>query len=145
MLDINEIKDFLPHRFPILLVDRILELEPGRRATGIKNITANDFYNHHDYFNEDSLFPGALQVEAMAQVAIFLIRELIESQPNRIFLFASIDKARFRKTSRPGDKLRIDVELKKFKGGIAKFQAKSFLDDEIASEVKFTGAIVPVE
>ena len=137
MLDIQAIKRCLPHRFPFLLVDRVIEVEKGRRAVGIKNITANDFYNLEMYFNHDYLFPGALQVEAMAQMAGFIIGDPECEQP-RIFLLASIDSARFRRPARPGDQLRIEVELKKFRVGTGKFKARSFVGDEVVSEVSFT-------
>lgn len=138
MLDIEEIKRCLPHRFPFLLVDRVLEVERGRRAVGIKNITANDFYNLQIYFNHDYLFPGALQVEAMAQMAGFIIGAPDCDQEPRIFVLASIDSARFRRPARPGDQLRIEVELKKFKVGVGKFTARSFIGAEVVSEVSFT-------
>lgn len=136
-LDINEIKKILPHRFPFLLVDRIIEVESGKRAVGIKNVTTNDFYSQQEYFNGQFVMPGALQVEAMAQVSAFVVMDLIEDKL-QIPLFAAIEKARFRKPALPGDQLRIEVILKRFKGGIGKFKATTYIGDDIASEAEIT-------
>lgn len=142
MLDINEIKKLIPHRYPFLLVDRIIEVERGRRAIGIKNITSNDYYCQQQYFNGDCLIPGSLQVEMMAQVAAFVIME--EGQnTNTIPLFAALEKARFRRAVQPGDQLRIEVELIKFKARTGKFSAKVYIDGELTSETQFTCMLVP--
>lgn len=133
MLDINEIKDLIPHRFPFLLVDRIIELEYGKRVVGIKNITADDFYCQQDYSGKELGFSGALQVEAMAQVAGFIVMNLIEDK-TKIPLLASIEGARFRKVAKPGDQLRIEATLKRFKAGMGKFDVVTYINDEIASE-----------
>jgi len=140
VLNIKEIKEQIPHRYPFLLVDRILEVETGKRAVGIKNITSNDFYCRHEYFNNDALFPGSLQVEAMAQVSAFVVMDLIENKA-QVPLLASIDKARFRRIIKPGDQLRIEVTLKRFKVSIAKFTASTYIGTDLASEVEFTCVI----
>ncbi|MCL6589211.1 MAG: 3-hydroxyacyl-ACP dehydratase FabZ [Firmicutes bacterium] len=136
-MDINEIKKNLPHRYPVLLVDRIIEIVKGQRVVGIKNITVNDFYCHQEYLNGDTIYPGVLQVEAMAQVAGIIIMDMLEDK-KVIPLFASIDRARFRKMIRPGDQLRIEVFLRKYKARTGKFTAKTYIDRELASEVSFT-------
>jgi 3-hydroxyacyl-[acyl-carrier-protein] dehydratase len=136
-VDIQEIKGNLPHRYPVLLVDRIIEVVKGQRVVGIKNITVNDFYCHHEYVEGDTIFPGPLQVEAMAQVAGIIIMDLLENK-QVVPLMASIDRARFRKMIRPGDQLRIEVSLKKYKSRTGKFTAKTYIDKELASEVIFT-------
>lgn len=143
MLDIHEIKKCLPHRFPFLLVDRVIEIEKGRRVVGIKNITGNDYYNHQNSDRLDYLFPGALQVEAMAQMAGFVILSTDGDNEPPIFLLAQIESARFRMHIRPGDQLRIEVELKKFKANTGKFYAKSYIGDRVASEVHFTCMMTP--
>jgi 3-hydroxyacyl-[acyl-carrier-protein] dehydratase len=135
--DIHEIKEKLPHRYPVLFVDRILDFEKGKRVVGLKNITVNDFYCNQEYLGGDTIYPGALQVEAMAQVAGIIIADLLDNQ-QVIPLFASIDRARFRKRIQPGDQLRIEVALKKYKARTGKFIAKTFIDKELASEVSFT-------
>lgn len=137
VLDINQIKERIPHRFPFLLVDRIIELEKGKRAVGIKNITVNDFFSQQQYFNSEYLLSGALQVEAMAQVAGVIIMETTEEHKG-IPVFAAIEKVRFRKAARPGDQLRIEVELLKLKAKVSKFQAKALINNEITSEAVFT-------
>jgi 3-hydroxyacyl-[acyl-carrier-protein] dehydratase len=137
VLDINQIKNLIPHRFPFLLVDRIIELEKGKKAVGIKNVTVDDFFSQQQYFNSEYLLSGALQVEAMAQVAGFVISDLME-ETKGIPLFAGFEKVRFRRPARPGDQLRIEVELLKVKAKVSKFSAKTYIDDEIASEASFT-------
>lgn len=133
MLYIEQIKEMLPHRFPFLLVDRIIEIETGKRAVGIKNITCNDYYCHQELLTGDLVFSGALQVEAMAQVSAFVVMDMIEDK-TKIPYFASIDGARFRKIAKPGDQLRIEVELLRFKAGSSKFKATTYIDGEVASE-----------
>lgn len=136
-LDINQIKELIPHRFPFLLVDRIIELEKGKRAVGIKNVTVNDFFSQQQYFNCELLWSGALQVEAMGQVAGFIILDLADGSKG-MPLFASFEKARFRKTAGPGDQLRFEVQLIKKKAKVSKFNAIAYINDEIASEATFT-------
>lgn len=136
MLDINQIKAAIPHRFPFLLIDRIIELEKGKRAVGIKNVTADDFFSQSG-FTETGVYPGALQVEAMAQVAGFVLLDLLD-QKEMVPLFGGIEYARFRKSARPGDQLRFEVNLSKFKIGTGKFEAKAYIGNELASEASFT-------
>jgi 3-hydroxyacyl-[acyl-carrier-protein] dehydratase len=133
MLDVNQIKEFLPHRYPFLLVDRIVEVEPGRRVVGIKNITVDDLYTMENF----NVLSGALQIEIMAQVAGFAVKDLLEDTVDAPF-FASIDQARFRKTAVPGDQLRVEVTVKKFKGKVAKFDAVIHINGAIASEATLT-------
>lgn len=142
MLDINKIKEILPHRFPFLLVDRIIEIESGKRAVGIKNVTANDFYLQQECYH--GIMPGALQVEAMAQVSAFVVLDLIKDR-SQIPLFAAIEKARFRKSAVPGDQLRIEVTLNRFKGSIGKFEATAYIGDEIASEAQIMCVLSKME
>jgi 3-hydroxyacyl-[acyl-carrier-protein] dehydratase len=137
MLETNDIKKKLPHRYPFLLVDRIVEVEKGHKAVGIKNITANDFFCNQGYFYGDSIFPASLQVEAMAQVSGFIMKDLV-ADPTKLALLAHIEQARFRKMVKPGDQLRIEVTLKKFKSNNGKFTAFTYIDGELASEVIFT-------
>ncbi|TCL54396.1 3-hydroxyacyl-[acyl-carrier-protein] dehydratase [Hydrogenispora ethanolica] len=141
MLDNLQIKEFLPHRYPFLLVDRILEIETGHHAIGIKNISGNDFYNN-DTDAGSLVFPGALQVEAMAQVAGFVVKDLLDEECQNPLL-ASIERVRFRRQARPGDQLRIEVVVKKFKGKIGKFEGKTFIGNEMASEATFSCFLVP--
>jgi 3-hydroxyacyl-[acyl-carrier-protein] dehydratase len=137
MLETNEIKKKLPHRYPFLLVDRIVEIDKGRKAVGIKNITGNDFFCNQGYNYGNSIFPASLQVEAMAQVSGFIMKDLV-ADPSKLALLASIGRARFRKKVKPGDQLRIEVTLKRFKSNNGKFTAHTYIDGELASEVIFT-------
>eukprot|EP00434_Breviolum_minutum_P042898 symbB.v1.2.038204.t1/scaffold5870.1/size22917/2 len=134
-----EIAKILPHRYPFLLVDKVIHLEKMKRAVGIKNITANEpqFTGH---FPENPIMPGVLQVEALAQLA-----GVVCMQPGDQVLFAGIDGVKFRKPVVPGDTLVMEVEVKKFreKVGIAKITGKAFVDGQKVLEVKeFTCALV---
>src|SRR5437899_2849848 len=110
MLTINEIMKILPHRYPMLLVDRILEFEEGKRIVGIKNVSANEqFFQGH--FPGAPVMPGVLIVEAMAQCGAVLVLSDIPDRDKKLFLFGGVDKARFRKPVIPGDQLRMEVEI----------------------------------
>jgi len=132
MLGIEEIKKILPHRYPFLLIDRILELEEGKRAVGVKNVSFNEeFFQGH--FPQKPVMPGVLIVEAMAQVGACAI---LSSEENRgkIALFAGIDKMRFKRQVVPGDQLLLEVELTRVKGNVGKGKAKATVDGELAAE-----------
>lgn len=140
MLNIEEIKKILPHRYPFLLVDKILELEEGKRAVGIKNVSFNEeFFQGH--FPQKAVMPGVLIVEALAQVGACAV---LSSEENRgkIALFAGIDKMRFKRQVLPGDQLRLELELTKVKGNIGKGKAKATVDGEIAAEGELMFAII---
>jgi 3-hydroxyacyl-[acyl-carrier-protein] dehydratase len=130
VLDIDGIKAIIPHRNPFLLVDRIEELEPGVRAVGIKNVTANeDFFAGH--FPEYPVMPGVLIVEAMAQVGSVALLA-VEENRGRIALFAGIDKVRFKRQVRPGDTLRITCEITRSRGPLGFGEASAYVDEELA-------------
>src|SRR3982075_1956451 len=125
-LDINEIRAILPHRYPFLLVDRIVEMEP-ERIVGIKNVTVNEpFFNGH--FPEFPVMPGVLIVEAMAQTAGILILRNIPDRDRKLVLLVSVDGARFRKPVVPGDQLRLEMRVLKRKGSVAKMAGKALVD-----------------
>src|SRR5437660_3326087 len=110
MLTITEIMKILPHRYPMLLVDRVLEIDPGKRIVGIKNVSANEqFFQGH--FPGAPVMPGVLIVEAMAQCAAVLILRDIPNREEKLFLFGGVDKARFRKPVVPGDQLRLECDI----------------------------------
>ena len=133
-LNIDEIMKILPHRYPMLLVDKVIECDDERRIVGIKNVTINEpFFEGH--FPGSPIMPGVLQLEAMAQTAGILLARLKGAQGS-IPYFMSIDKAKFRRLVRPGDQLRIEVEVMRIRSNSAKFQAKSWVDDEAASEAE---------
>ena len=139
MLDINEIKEIIPHRYPFLLVDRILEVEEGKKAVGIKNATANEeFFNGH--FPDYPVMPGVLIVEALAQVgAVAMLK--VEDNRGRLAFFTGIDKCRFKRQVKPGDQLRLEVEMIRFKGPIGKGKGVATVDGEVACELEMMFAL----
>jgi 3-hydroxyacyl-[acyl-carrier-protein] dehydratase len=139
MLDINEIKEIIPHRYPFLLVDRILEVEEGKKAVGIKNVTANEeFFNGH--FPDYPVMPGVLIVEALAQVgAVAMLK--VEDNRGRLAFFTGIDKCRFKRQVKPGDQLRLEVEMIRFKGPIGKGKGVATVDGEVACELEMMFAL----
>lgn len=139
MLDVTQIKEIIPHRYPFLLVDKILEIEEGHRAVGLKNVTANEeFFNGH--FPDYPVMPGVLIVEALAQVgAVAMLKK--EENRGRIALFAGIDKCRFKREVKPGDQLRLEVEITRLKGPIGKGKAIATVDGELACETEIMFAL----
>jgi len=140
MFNIQQIKEIIPHRYPILLVDRILEVEEGKRAVGIKNVTANEeFFNGH--FPDYPVMPGVLIVEALAQVSAVIMLMKDENR-GKIGLFAGIDRCRFKKQVHPGDQLRLEVEITRVRGSIAKGNAVATVNGEVACEAEVTFALI---
>jgi 3-hydroxyacyl-[acyl-carrier-protein] dehydratase len=140
MMYINQIQNLLPHRYPFLLVDRIEEIETGKRIVGIKNVTMNEeFFQGH--YPGHPIMPGVLIIESMAQVGGFLMMQTLEKPEDKIPFFAGIDKARFRRPVVPGDRLRIVAEVLKARGRIAKLSAKSYVDEEVVAEAELMFAM----
>lgn len=134
MLDIQEIKEIIKHRYPFLLVDKVIELEEGKRAVGIKNVSVNEeFFNGH--FPNYPVMPGVLIVEALAQVsAVVMLTK--DGNRGRLGLLAGIDNCRFKQQVRPGDQLRLEVEITRLKGAIGKGKGIATVDGEIVCETE---------
>lgn len=134
-MDIHQILKQLPHRYPILLVDRVLEIEKGVRIKAIKNVSINEpFFMGH--FPHRPVMPGVLMLEALAQAAALLSFDAIGSAPddNMVYYFAGIDGARFKRPVEPGDQLILDVSIDRMKAGIFKFKARALVGEEVAVE-----------
>ena len=129
---IDEIMETLPHRYPFLLVDRILETDEDTHIVGMKNVSANEPY-FQGHFPEKPVMPGVLQLEAMAQVAGILLNKR-NAREGQIAYFSSIDNARFRKVVKPGDTLIMEIQLLKVRLNLAKVRATAKVDGEVVSE-----------
>lgn len=141
MLSNQEIQAIIPHRYPFLLVDRIVDLEEGVRAVGIKAVTANEpFFQGH--FPGFPVMPGVLIVEALAQVGAVVLLKIPENH-GKIVLFAGIDGFRFRKQVTPGDVLRLEVQLTRMRGPVGKGTVRATVDGDVAAEGEMMFAIGP--
>ncbi len=139
VLNIDEIKEIIPHRYPFLLVDKIIELEIGKRVVGIKNVTANEeFFNGH--FPDYPVMPGVLQLESAAQVGAVALLSMPEYK-GKIAFFAGVEKCKFRKQVRPGDTLNIEVDVLSIRRNIGKAQALVTVDGQVAMEAEIMFAI----
>ena len=140
MLNIDQIKELIPHRYPFLLVDKIVELEEGKRAVGVKNVTVNEpFFQGH--FPEYPLMPGVLIVEAMAQVGAVAMMS-IEENKGKLGVFAGIDKVRFKREVRPGDILTMEVEMTSLRRNIGKAIAKAYVGEDLVCSGELMFALV---
>lgn len=136
-LDINEIKQYLPHRYPLLLVDRVLDWETGKSITAIKNVTINEeFFNGH--FPHKPVMPGVLMIEALAQTAALLsfMSAGIKPDDNSVVYFLGIDGARFKRPVGPGDQLKMQAEVVRHARGIWKYKAVATVDGQVAVEAE---------
>ncbi|MCB2016385.1 MAG: 3-hydroxyacyl-ACP dehydratase FabZ [Hydrogenophaga sp.] len=136
-MDIHQIRKQLPHRYPFLLVDRVLELDKGKRIKAIKNVTINEpFFGGH--FPNRPVMPGVLMLEAMAQAAALLAFDTagVTMDDNTVYYFAGIDGARFKRPVEPGDQLVMDIELDRVRAGIYKFKGSIRVDGEVVCEAE---------
>ena len=141
-LDVNEIKKCLPHRYPMLLADRIENLKLGEGAVGIKNVTVNEpFFQGH--FPAKPIMPGVLIVEAMGQTAGVVVAKTMNlEQEGGLVYFMSMDGVKFRKLVQPGDVLKLHVEKDRARGNVWRFKGKAYVDDSLVAEATFTAMIV---
>ena len=145
-LDIQDIKEILPHRYPFLLVDKVLDYKAGEFLTAIKNVTFNEpcFQGH---FPETPIFPGVLIVESMAQAAALLGCISMEEQPETgsIYYLVGVDKARFKKTVHPGDQITLNIKFIKLRKGIWRFSATASVDDKIVATAELLTTVADVQ
>lgn len=139
--DIEWILSVLPHRYPILLVDRVLEMEPGKRIVAIKNVTVNEpvFLGH---FPGRPVMPGVLLIEGMAQAGGLLLLHDIPDRQNKLLLFASIEEAKFRRPVVPGDQIRYEIEVLRLRSTYCKLAGKALVDGQLAAEAVLSSAMV---
>lgn len=143
MLNNIQIQEIIPHRYPFLLVDKIIEMEPGKKAVGIKNVTANEpFFQGH--FPGNPIMPGVLQVEAMAQVGAVAVLSM-EEYKGKLALFTGMDNVKFREQVVPGDTLRMEVEMVSIRRGIGKGEAVAYVGDKVACKATIKFALIDQE
>jgi 3-hydroxyacyl-[acyl-carrier-protein] dehydratase len=145
-LDINQILKYLPHRYPFLLIDRVLELDPDKRILALKNVTFNEpYFNGH--FPHLPVMPGVLVVEAMAQAAGVLSFATMgrQSDANSVFYFAGIDEARFKRPVVPGDQLKLEVEILRKSRMLWKFKGVATVDGQVVAEAQLMCALREIE
>ncbi len=139
--DIEWILSVLPHRYPILLVDRVLEMEPGKRIVAVKNVTINEpvFLGH---FPGRPVMPGVMLIEGMAQAGGLLLLHDIPDRQNKLLLFASIEEAKFRRPVVPGDQVRYEIEVLRLRSTYCKLAGKALVDGQLAAEAVLSSAMV---
>ena len=141
-LTIQEILDFLPHRYPFLLIDRVIEFEPTKRLVAIKNVTINEpFFQGH--FPGYPIMPGVLVVEAMAQAGAIIMMAELPDREKKLVVFTGIERAKFRRSVTPGDQLRIEVEVLSMKTRAGRIEGKAYADGKLACQATLTSMVVP--
>lgn len=144
MLSTEQIARFLPHRFPFLLVDRVVDIVPAKTIVALKNVTCNEqFFQGH--FPDWKIMPGVLIIEALAQAGAILLFSSIPDPEKKFVVLRKIDKAKFKRMVVPGDQLRLDVEWTRGKGRICQMKGKAFVDGEIAAEAEICASVLDVD
>lgn len=140
-LDVKTILADLPHRYPFLLVDKILDIEPNKRVIAMKNVTFNEpFFQGH--FPGHPIMPGVLIIEAMAQAGGILLLNAVENPETKLVYFLAIDNVKFRKPVMPGDTLRFELEMLTFRRGVCKMQGKTYIGDTLVTEAELMAKVV---
>jgi 3-hydroxyacyl-[acyl-carrier-protein] dehydratase len=140
--NIQEIMDFLPHRYPFLLIDRVVVFEPAKRLVAIKNVTINEpFFQGH--FPGYPIMPGVLVVEAMAQAGGIIMMAELPDREKKLVVFTGIERAKFRRPVTPGDQLRIEVEVLSFRMRAGRIEGKAYVAEKLACEATLTCQVVP--
>lgn len=139
--NIEEILEVLPHRFPFVFIDRVINLDPGKKVKALKNVNINEWY-FPGHFPGTPIMPGVLILESMAQAGAFLILHDLEDPKKKGMLFTSIEKSKFRKPVVPGDQLIIELELLKFRLGTAKIKGEAYVGDKLVAEATLTASLV---
>ena len=141
-IDVHRIMEMIPHRYPFLMIDRVVDIVPGVKATGVKNVTINEpFFAGH--FPERPVMPGVLIIEAMAQTAaVFVVHTLGPESEGKLVYFMSVDGARFRKPVEPGDQLHVEVTKQRSRGNVWKFTGKASVDGNLVAEATYAAMIM---
>ena len=141
IIDINEIMEMIPHRYPFLLIDKVKDIQSGESAIGIKNVTVDEPY-FEGHFPGHPIMPGVLIIEAMAQTSAVLVVEAMGKKENRLVYFMTVDQARFRKPVLPGDLLELTVRKERSRGNVWKFKGEAHVDSNLKAEAVFSAMIV---
>lgn len=141
-LNIGQIMEYLPHRYPFLLIDRVVEIERSKRIVAIKNVSINEpFFNGH--FPGYPIMPGVLVVEAMAQAGCILLLQEVADREKKLVLFSGIEAAKFRRPITPGDQLRLEIDVLSFRSRGGRMEGKAYVDGKLACEATLTCQVVP--
>jgi 3-hydroxyacyl-[acyl-carrier-protein] dehydratase len=141
VLEIGDIMEMIPHRYPFLLIDQVKDIVPGESATGIKNVTINEpFFQGH--FPGHPIMPGVLIIEAMAQTSAVMVVETMGRKEGRLVYFMTVDQARFRKPVVPGDRVELRIEKQRSRGNVWKFRGEAYVDGTLMAEAVYSAMIV---
>jgi 3-hydroxyacyl-[acyl-carrier-protein] dehydratase len=141
-IDIERITQLIPHRYPFLMIDRVVKVVPGESATGIKNVSANEHY-FQGHFPQHPVMPGVLIIEAMAQTAaVLVVHTLGRESEGKLVYFMSVDNARFRRPVVPGDQLHVEVVRQRNRGNVWKFEGQAKVDGKLMAEATFAAMIM---
>lgn len=140
VMDIEEIKRYIPHRYPMLMIDKVIDIIPGESATGIKAVTFNEFF-FQGHFPDEPIMPGVLIIEAMAQTCGIVAMKFLGDKNENPLYFLSIEDARFRKPVVPGDILYMKAQKKRSRGPVWRFEVNAYVDDTLVAETKLTAMI----